>query len=234
MLQPAQYAQLYHALVALGVRLINDPAAYLHCHFLPESYSVLQGNTPRSVWLRTGLDVPLDRVMELLAAFDARPVVVKDFVKSRKHEWAEACYIPSAADRAAVARVVRRFFELQGQDLNEGLVFREFVELEPLGQHPQSGMLLTREYRIFWLNGTCVYWTPYWEGADYGEVVPPVERFRDLAVSVRSRFFTMDIAKQRDGGWLSVELGDAQVAGLPEHADAVAFYQALWATSAAG
>ena len=95
MLQPEQYAQLYQALATRGIQLINDPAAYLHCHYLPESYSVLEGYIPTSVWLRTGLDAPLDQIMELLAPFDA-PVVVKDFVKSRKHEWAEACYIPSA------------------------------------------------------------------------------------------------------------------------------------------
>ena len=44
---------------------------------------------------------------------------------------------------------------------------------------------------------------------------------------MRSRFFTMDVAKRRDGDWLIVELGDGQVAGLPEHADVDGFYKAL-------
>jgi ATP-grasp domain, R2K clade family 3 len=227
MLRPEQYAQLYQALDTRGIQLINSPAAYLHCHYLPESYKVLQGRTPVSAWLRAGPDAPLDQIMEVLAPFDARPVVVKDFVKSRKHEWADACYIPSAGDRAAVARVVQRFLELQGEDLCEGLVFREFVEFEPIGQHPKSGMPLTREYRSFWLDGEPIYWVPYWEGADYGGMIPPVEQFRDVAAAVQSRFFTMDIAKQRNDGWLVVELGDAQVAGLPETADVRAFYEAL-------
>ena len=81
--------------------LINDPEQYRHCHYLPESYPVIEGHTPRSVWL-TG-DLGLDRIMEALAPFGDGPVIVKDFVKSRKHEWAEACFIPSAADREAVA-----------------------------------------------------------------------------------------------------------------------------------
>ena len=84
--------------------------------------------------------------------------MLKDFVKSRKHEWAEACFIPSASDRASVERVVRRFLELQDDDLSEGLVFREFVEFEPLGRHPKSGMpldqgvppVLPRRQPIFW------------------------------------------------------------------------------------
>jgi hypothetical protein len=39
-----------------------------------------------------------------------------------------------------------------------------------------------------------------------------------LAAKVRSRFFSMDVAKQKGDGWLVMELGDGQVAGLPEKA----------------
>lgn len=56
-----------------------------------------------------------------------------------KHYWNEACFIPRASDRSAVERVVSRFLELQGQELAEGLVFREFVPLAIVGKHPQSG-----------------------------------------------------------------------------------------------
>ena len=53
------------------------------------------------------------------------------------------------------------------------------------------------------------------------------ERFAAVAGGVRSRFFTMDVAQRRDGDWLIVELGDGQVAGLPDHADVDGFYKAL-------
>src|SRR5436305_2674121 len=39
MVTPEQYRQLYEALGARGVRLINDPVAYRLCHYLPESYA---------------------------------------------------------------------------------------------------------------------------------------------------------------------------------------------------
>jgi hypothetical protein len=169
----------------------------------------------------------MNEIMGLLRPFGSTSVIVKDFVKSRKHEWAEACFIPSASDGAFVERVVRRFLELQGDDLNEGLVFREFVEFEPLGRHPKSGMPLTKEFRLFFLDGQPIFWTPYWEGGDYAGVTPPVERFVAVAGGVRSRFFTMDVAKRQAGDWLIVELGDAQVAGLPDHADVDSFYKAL-------
>lgn len=108
-----------------------------------------------------------------------------------------------------------------------GLVFREYVEFEPIGVHPKSGMPITEEYRIFWLYGEPLFWSPYWEGADYAGTDVPVDRFAGIAAAVRSRFFTMDVARRRDGGWMIVELGDGQVSGLPRQADADRFYSAL-------
>ena len=227
MLKPSAYTRLYEALAAKSMWLINDPAAYVHCHHLPESYPVIHERTPRSVWLRTEGDVDMDRIMELLQPFGAVPLVLKDFVKSRKHEWGEACYIPSASDRSSVERVVRRFLELTDDDLNEGLVFREFIDFEPLTQHSKSGMPLTKEFRLFFLDGKPVFWTEYWEEGNYAGLAPPVDQFVEVAAAVKSRFFTMDIAKHRNGDWMIVELGDAQVAGLPENADVEAFYRTI-------
>jgi hypothetical protein len=227
MMTAEQYADFYRALEDRGVRLANDPAAYRHCHHLPESYPVIAGRTPRTVWLPGRGEFDPDAVMSLLRPFGNVPVIVKDYVKSQKHAWAEACFIPSATDRVQVERVVRRFLELQGPDLAGGLVFREFVEFEPVGRHPRSGMPLTLEYRLFFLDGRPLLATPYWEGVDYEGDGPPVERFTALAGGVRSRFFTMDVARKRDGDWLVVELGDGQVAGLPDDADVGALYRRL-------
>jgi hypothetical protein len=227
MLRPHHYAQLYSALAERGVRLVNDPAAYQHSHYLPEWYSAVAGHTPRSVWTPTGPEVDPDRVMELLRPFGDAPVIVKDYVKSRKHEWAEACYIPSASDRSAVERIVRRFMELQGEDLAEGLVFREYVELQPIGEHPKSGMPLTEEYRLFFLDGEPIMTAEYWESGAYGGTQPEQEPFLALAKGVHSSFFTMDVARRATGDWIVVELGDAQVAGMPERGDPEQFYRAM-------
>jgi hypothetical protein len=225
MVTPSQYRVLYEALAVQNIRLINDPDQYRHCHFLPECYPIIERLTPRSLWL-TG-DLGIDRIMGVLTPFGDRPVIVKDFVKSRKHEWNEACFIQSASNRDVVARVVRRFLELQDDDLNEGLVFREFVDFQPVGVHPKSGMPLTEEYRIFWLDDQPVFCSPYWEGGEYSKTYPPLELFAEVATAVRSRFFTMDVARRVDGGWMIVELGDGQVSGLPREDDAGPFYELL-------
>jgi len=227
MLKPEQYAALHEALLAKNIHLINDPAAYKHCHYLPESYAVIEGHTPKSVWLEYHLHLGLDQIMQALSVFGDSPIVVKDYVKSQKHYWHEAFFIPSASDGAAVERVVTRFIELQGDDLNVGLVFREFIEFEPIGEHSKSGMPFTREYRLFFLNGELLTSAEYWADTDYGAENPPIEQFVEIARQVKSNFFTMDIAKLKDNNWLVVELGDGQVAGLPEIVDVDEFYVTL-------
>jgi hypothetical protein len=227
MLRPDQYAQLYDVLQAKGLHLINTPAAYRHCHYLPESYPIIQAATPKTVWLPYDANVSLDRVMASLTPFGDQPVIVKDYVKSRKHEWHEACYIPAANDRAVVERVVNRFVELQANDLNEGLVFREYVPFQPIGSHTKSGMPLMMEFRCFVLDGTVVATSTYWDEGVYTELAPPADLFADILPQVQSRFFTMDIAQLTDGTWMIVELGDAQVAGLPEVLDTTLFYRTL-------
>jgi hypothetical protein len=227
MLKPNQYAELYNALTEKGFQLINEPQAYRHCHYLPESYSIIERYTPKSVWIDVSGAVQIDEIMALLAPFGSRPIVVKDFVKSQKHYWKEACFIPSALDREAVERVVNRFLELQGDFLNEGLVFREFIEFEPLTVHSKSGMPLSKEFRVFVLDGEPLYVVEYWEEGVYQELSLPLGKFSEVMQKVKSRFFTMDIAKRKDGEWMIIELGDAQVAGLPDSADIRKFYEAL-------
>lgn len=154
-------------------------------------------------------------------------MILKDYVKSRKHEWNEACFIESASNRQDVEKVANRFLELQGDDLNEGLVFREFIEFEPLTNHSKSGMPLTKEFRLFFLEGDLIFASEYWEEGEYEKTDLPKDFFTEIAKKIKSNFFTMDIAQKTDGDWLIIELGDGQVAGLPENADEMNFYKSF-------
>jgi hypothetical protein len=224
MLTPDHYAALHAALSSKGDLLLNSPDSYRHVHWLPESYDIIQQWTARSAWLPAS-EATVDGAVALARDFGKRPVVVKDYVKSRKHEWAEACFIPDASDAAAVARVVNRFLELTGTEFQGGLVLREFLDLEKVGTHSRSGMPLAREWRVFWLDGEPVLVAPYWP--EVAGAPPPVAAFAEVAARVRSRFFTMDLARRTNGDWIIVELGDGQVAGLPDGTDPVAFYRAI-------
>lgn len=77
-----------------------------------------------------------------------------------------------------------------------------------------------------WAAPTKAKFEPHEEG-DYFGAHPPEGLFADVARRVGSRFFTMDVAQRKGGGWMIVELGDGQVAGLPGSADVVSFYRRL-------
>lgn len=229
MLSPESYRQLYDILLERGIRLVNTPEQYRHCHYFPESYSIIAAHTPASVVIPVTPEVPPDfrEIGTLLERFGRRPIVVKDYVKSRKHEWLEACFIPDAGDIAAVERIASRCIELQGSDLAGGLVFREFVELEALARHSRSGMPLTQEFRRFYCKGKLFFATEYWEEGTYTLKIPDENLFQQIASAIGSNFFTMDIARKADGGWIIIELGDGQVAGVPEGSDLRMFYRNL-------
>jgi hypothetical protein len=232
MLSPERYGVLFEALATRkNLRLVNDPAQYRTCHHLPGFYPLIEGRTPRSCWIARD-DFSPDHLEPALAmlgdALGSGPAIVKDFAKSQKHYWAEACFIPDASDRPAAERVIRRFLELQGDDLAGGLVFREFLDLDIAGVHPQSGMPLAREFRIFYCAGRPLDAQVYW-GADVADpgAPPPADEFAALARAIPSRFFALDAARLKDGRWVVVEIGDGQVSGLPEGTDAAAFYASL-------
>lgn len=224
MLTPNQYGNLYNGLLTKNIRLINSPDEYRHCHYLPESYQLIKCITPKSNWTTNLED---SEIFSLANEFSGVPIIVKDFVKSEKHSWKEACFIPNSSDYTSVKAIVDRFLQLRGESFNEGLVFRKFEELEYLKEHSKSGMPLTKEFRVFFMNKKIVKVFDYWEEGDYGESKAKIDDFIQIAQVINSNFFTMDIAKKKDGEWIIMELGDAQVAGLTDGVDRDEFYYNL-------
>lgn len=224
MLTPEQYERLYQGLLSRNIRLINSPAEYRHCHYLPESYSIIAPETPKTIWTDR---LDSEAFAKLKQTFGHKAIIVKDFVKSEKHHWETACYIPDAWDEQKVESVVKCFLELRGDALNEGLVFREFEALEYLIHHSKSGMPLAREYRLFFINHQLMDVIEYWEEGTYDSPDLPTAKFNEIAGKIQSQFFTMDIARKITGEWIIMELGDAQVAGLPDRMDSDRFYKQL-------
>ena len=85
-------------------------------------------------------------------------------------------------------------------------------------------MPLTKEYRLFFFNNTEYILYKYWDEGDYKNEIPALKPFLELAKTIESSFFTMDIAKKENGEWIIMEIGDAQVSGLPKHANIQDFY----------
>src|SRR5258708_5394714 len=100
MIPTAKYAALADAVVEFGCSLVITPESYTATHHLPRTYAILDGLTPRTTWIETSERIDFAHVHEALEPFGDASVVVKDYVKSRKHEWLEAFLIPDASDKA--------------------------------------------------------------------------------------------------------------------------------------
>jgi hypothetical protein len=255
MLTSDQYEKLHGALMRdRGVDLITSPEEYARVQNMPEWMRLIEGGTPQSVVLpmhRVNVDSVTQRAIELLMRCP-HGIVIKDFVKSRKHEWEDACFIPTGED---AKRVIGNFLERQGDDLQGGVVLREFIPLKSLGPHPQSGMPMSEEFRFFWLNGHVAAFSEYWPSEAYEmhtvewpepeggwedgmertaevpksiETLPAFEELAALVDRVGVPFFTMDLAQKEDGEWIVMELGDGGVSAFPQMPhDAQKFYPSL-------
>lgn len=201
MLTGGQYAAMAAALAAREVTLRTGAEAYRAAHELPGWYDALADVTPESVWM-DGTD-PTE-FEALCGRLGSGPAVLRDFVKSMKHYWDEAAYIPDVADAAAAGKVAARFIELRDEDLAGGLVLRRYEEF--------TGA----EVRTWWVDGRCVLVTPH---PDSPDEEPP----SDVELSVVSPpalpFVTVDLTRRADGVWRVVELGDGQVSDWPSSWD---------------
>lgn len=227
MLSLVQYQQLAQGLAAKKYQLINDPAAYAYCHHLPNVLPLLGDQTPASLVFPHEQGLAASSIAAQAATyFNQQALIIKDYVKSRKHEWHEACFIPNANDQAQSARVIRTFIERQAEALVGGVVLRAWHPLQIWQTHQQSGLAMPYEYHSFWLDGRLLWATPYWDH-QLTQPTPDWSRYAALAQHIQSRFWTLDLALTQTGDWLIIELGDAQVSGLPDHANAQELFRAL-------
>lgn len=234
MLTPDVYSKLYYALKEKNILLINNPTEYKNCHYFPESYDLIKDYTPKSLWYQLIDKTPeYNKIFNDLKIFNNQPLIIKDYVKSQKHKWFDACFIKSANDENEIKRVTDNFIDLQDNNFEQGIVYREFIDFESIGNHTKSNMPITHEYRLFFLNGNLLSVFKYWSDGKYTNKIvdlsesQELENFKVIAQNIKSNFFTIDIAKSVDGKWYIVELGDGQVAGLPSDADAQEFYNKI-------
>lgn len=227
MMPPACYELFYNSLLTRNLQLINNPVEYKHCYYFSESYSLIEKVTPQTILIDKDDIRTTSKVEEALKNFGSSPIVIKDYVKSQKHHWFDACYIPCASDFEYAYKIINKFLELQGGYLEGGILLRKFVELESIGNHPKSKMPLTMEYRIFVLYGSTIAVIRYWEDGNYSDIEIPVDKFSEVFKKINSNFYTVDIAKQKNGDWIIIELGDAQVAEYMDNKGLNRFYQEI-------
>ena len=217
------YENFYNLLFERGIQLINTPKEYAKYHLLPGWYKDFESSTPFSIWSESkNIEDALRLTDGLEGAF-----IIKDYVKSRKHEWYDACFIKDIRDKENTERVINNFINRQDSNLEGGVVLRKFESLKSIGNHKDSGMPISEEYRIFVFKGEVLIADNYWN--DSGEVNITEDEYtliESIISKIESSFITIDLARKTDGNLIIMEMGDGQVSGL-QQMDEYEFYGAF-------
>ena len=223
MMSPNMYENFYNLLLERGIQLINTPKEYAKYHLLPGWYKDFERCTPFSIWSES------KNIQDALKLTDGLEgvFIIKDYVKSRKHEWYDACFIKDIRDKENTERVINNFINRQGSNLEGGVVLRKFESLKSIGNHKDSGMPISEEYRIFVFKGEVLIADNYWN--DSGELNITEDEYtliESIISKIESSFITIDFARKTDGNLIIMEMGDGQVSGL-QQMDEYEFYGAF-------
>jgi len=180
----------------------------------------LKGSTPETVWTN-GANIPA--AWELYEAWSRPAAVVKDYVKSAKHRWHEACYLPEGTDAARFSEILAALVEARRSHFNKGFVLRQFHPLFLMSE-TMWGQPIHEEYRLFFWRGECLTRAPFADEADFAA---GIDAWTTVARRFDSPFISLDVAREESGGFLIIEAGDGGVSGLPVGVSAETFYAAL-------
>lgn len=235
MLPFEQYRRFYNQCLEKDIELINSPEQYIACHHFNGWYNSLERLTPKSTIIEIGL---LRTMMDQVRVFMKEnncAVIIKDYVKSLKHNWDDACFIPKDANPLHISKVLATFLAIKNEmnDLQGNLVVRQFVNLKQIGLHNKSKMPLAQEFRTFVMNGKPIFTSKYWDQGSYQEHLPPSEFISKVADKVfavtHNNLFTIDVAQLDNGDWTCIEVGDGQVSAVPDQEDKLEFFKKLLA-----
>lgn len=213
MLRSEQYARFAEEAARRGTTLRTSAARYRMAHELPGWYDAFRWLTPEAA-VAEGFG--RDDLAGCLARLAEGPAVLRDYVKSAKHYWHEAAFVPDVADADRAWAVAERFLEIRGDDRVGGFVLRRYERFGPA------------EARTWWVDGRCALVTAHPDTPD--ELPPPdvdLSPLRGAVAALGAPFVTVDLARLRDGTWRVVEAGDGQVSDRPRTTEPSALVAAL-------
>jgi hypothetical protein len=215
-----RYRSFYDALAGRGYRLVSTTEQYAGVTYFPNYYPKIRDCSPAAVWT----DTPdAYRAWSEARKLGDGPFVLKDHIKSAKHLWHEACFVPKGAGRENFEHIAENLKNEQGKSFFRGFVVKQYVPLKSRGQsaraYPQC-----EEYRLFFWKGELLIASHYHRQPENAVDWTP---FVEVARRFDAPFFTMDVALTEAGAWIVVDMGAGECSSLPPSLEPTRFYQAL-------
>jgi hypothetical protein len=215
-----RYRRFEEGLSARGYALVSSSAHYAEVTYFPNYYPKIRECSPRAEWTETP-DAFL--AWTLSRRMGDGPFVIKDHVKSAKHLWHEACFVPQGSGRENFERIAENLRREQGDSFFRGFVVKQYVPLRSRGESPRE-YPMCEEYRLF-------FWKHRLLIASHYHRLPenPVDwsPFVNMAQRFEAPFFTMDVALAETGNWLVVDMGAGECSSLPPSLEPSRFYGKL-------
>lgn len=217
------YTDFYQEMTKRGHLLVTSPEHYEEAHYFPMAYDKIKDFASATVWME---GANLEQAWRASRPLAKSGMVLKDYVKSAKHKWNTACYVPPNATRTQFDSVCQAFLKDRDDAFERGLVFRQYIPLVQLEDDAEAEEIrgAVDEYRLFFWRGQLLAHAPYWRK---GGAAVNFEQFEQIGPRFKSPFFTVDVARTKAGNWLVVDVGDGSVSSMPPLLPPLEFYKKL-------
>ena len=210
------YSELYRDVQLAGSRLINNVTQEAFVSDMQNWVPVLGDLTPMT-WDR------LECVPGKLD--DPQPLILKGQTNSIKAFWKTHMYAPN---KRAACEVYNRLCQ-DGRVGDQKIFIRKFIPLKQYPIQDISGIPVTKEIRIFVLDGEPLcggfYWANHVDEMIGGHpdemVIPTLESVPKpflqevlKRIGDQCRFYVVDVAETQSGDWIVIELNSGQQSGL--------------------
>ena len=186
------YRRLERGLSARGYALVSSAAQYAEVTYFPNYYPKIRDFSPGAEWTETpDAFLAWTRSRKL----GDGPFVIKDHVKSAKHLWHDACFVPKGAGREHFEQVAETLRREQGDAFFRGFVVKQYVPLRSRGESPRA-YPTCEEYRLFFWKGQLLVASHYHRLPENPVDWSPFVR---LAQRFEAPFFSMDVAQTEAG-----------------------------------
>ncbi|WP_299458370.1 ATP-grasp domain-containing protein [uncultured Microscilla sp.] len=220
---PHAYTAIYeHLAEEKNLYLIDTPEQHLEVCSVVNHYDKIKAWCPQTVWIDGEAALDEAKLGAALSAFgkEGKCLMLKDYMRSAKYQREHPYDVADHTDLAQAQAAMVNFKAHHQGVINGGFVFSEYIpDLRVVHDHPfpMTHQPMYEEYRLFFLQHELLLATNYWEEMpDYSHQLTDkeLEPFKEVAKTIDSNFFTLDVARRQDGSLVIIELNPGQLAGI--------------------